>query len=745
MNWITIIWPMIAATCFTLAGLHLMIGLKRREELAHLLYATFAAGVACFALFELQMTQAASPDEFGFLQRWIHLPAYVLIVASIWSFHFFFGTGSARFAWGLTGFFAFLLAINFSTGTSINYQRIEALRMIEVWGGVKVPIAQAVVNPWSRLEALAFVGWILFMVQATVQLWRRGDRDSRRKAAFVGGSFLFLGLVGAAMAQLRHEGLVDFPYLRAWVVFAGLLALGYELSSDVFRATELARQVTVTEAGAREQAERLRLAVTGGRLALWDWDMTAGTVYLSGRWQEMVGGLAQPVVIPFRDLAARVHPEDFPVLRRHLHAAVKGQSPDYEVDHRVRTQSGEWIWIHSRGEVVSRDANGRALRMSGVNEDITARRQAEERFRLVVEAFPNAMVMVDRTGTIALVNAQAEKVFGYEREELLGRSIEVLVAERFRPTHSFYRDDYLRKPAGRAMGVGRELFARRKDGSEIPVEVGLNPIQTSEGTFILASVIDITQRRDSEADLARQRNELAHLSRVAMLGELSGSLAHELNQPLAAILSNAQAAQRFLARNPGDITEVSAILQDIVDDDKRAGEVIRRLRALLKKEDVEHQALDVNEVVLDVLRLMRSDLVNRGVSVSTQLAPALPAITGDRVQLQQVLINLVINGCDALEGLRARERQLSVRTTLADGHVEVAVADCGKGITPEQLERVFEPFVTTKTDGMGLGLAVCRTIVHSHSGKIWASRNGSTGTTFRFTLPVPETKRAANA
>ena len=745
MNWITVIWPMIAATCFTLAGLHLMIGLKRRDERAHLLYAMFAAGVACFALFELQMTQAATADEFGFLQRWIHLPAYVLIVASIWSIHFFFGTGSTRFAWGLTAFFALLLAINFTTGVSINYQRIDALRLIEVWGGVQVPIAQAVVNPWSRAEALAFVLWIVFMVHATVQLWRRGDRDARRKAAFVGGSFLFLGLTGALMAQLRHEGLADFPYLRAWVVYAGLLALGYELSSDVFRATELARQVTVTEAEARAQAERLRLAVTGGRLALWDWDMTAGTVYLSGRWQEMVGGLPQPVVVPFSELAARVHPEDFPVLRRRLREALKGQSPDYEVDHRVRTASGEWIWIHSRGEVVSRDANGRALRMSGVNEDITARRQAEERFRLVVEAFPNAMVMVDRNGTIALVNAQAEKVFGYEREELLGCSIEVLVAERFRPAHSAYRDGYLQEPAGRAMGVGRELFARRKDGTEIPVEVGLNPIRTSEGAFILASVIDITQRRDSEADLARQRNELAHLSRVAMLGELSGSLAHELNQPLAAILSNAQAAQRFLARNPADLAEVGAILQDIVDDDKRAGEVIRRLRALLRKEEIEHQSLDVNEIVLEVLRLMRSDLVNRNVSVRTQLATALPVVTGDRVQLQQVLINLVINGCDALEGLRARERHLTVRTALADGHVEVAVADSGKGITPEELERVFEPFVTTKMHGMGLGLAVCRTIVHSHSGRIWAARNAGAGTTVRFTLPAQETKRAASA
>ena len=624
MTWITVAWPMIAATCFTLAGLHLMIGFRRTDKKAHLLYATFAAGVACFALYELQMTQATTVEEFAYLQRWIHLPAYVLIVSAIWSIHFFFGTGSARFAWALTAFYALLLVINFSTGTSINYQRIDALRPIEVWGGVTVPIAEAVVNPWSRLEALGFVLWIVFMVHATVRLWRRGDPESRRKAAMVGGSFLLLGLVGTLLAQLRHEGLIDFPYLRAWVVFAGLLALGYELSSDVFRAGELAHRVLVTEAGKREQTERLRLAVSGARLALWDWDIAAGTVYLSDRWQEMLGGPPQPVVIGFGDLAAQVHPDDFPELRRHLHAALKGEIPAYEVDHRVRALSGEWVWIHSRGEVVSRDADGRALRMSGVNEDITARRHAEEA-------------------------------------------------------------------------------------------------------------------------LAEKRTELAHLSRVTMLGELSGSLAHELNQPLAAILSNAQAAQRFLARNPGDIAEVSAILQDIVDDDKRAGEVIRRLRALLRKEEIEHQSLDVNEIVLEVLRLMRSDLVNRNVSVSTQLAPALPAVTGDRVQLQQVLINLVINGADALEGSLARERHLSVRTALTHGHVEVTVTDSGKGIAAEDLERVFQPFVTTKVQGMGLGLAVCRTIVNAHAGQIWAVRNADAGSTFHFTLPAARAKVAANA
>jgi len=352
-----------------------------------------------------------------------------------------------------------------------------------------------------------------------------------------------------------------------------------------------------------------------------------------------------------------------------------------------------------------------------------------------VEAAPNAMVMVNREGHIILLNDQTEKVFGYAREELLGRSIDVLIPERHRSVHADLSHDYLLAPAARAMGERRDLHGRRKDGSEVPVEVGLNPISTPEGTAILASINDITARRKVEVETAQQRNELTHLSRVAMLGELSGSLAHELNQPLTAILSNAQAALRFLARDPGNIAEIRNILEDIAEDDKRAGEIIRRLRTLLRKGEVRHRPLEVNEVVLDVLRLMRSDRLNRDVAVSSELAVDLPWVEGDRVQLQQVLVNLVMNGCDAMDGASG-DRRLTLRTAVAGGEVEVSVADRGRGIPPGELERVFEPFVSTKEEGLGLGLAVCRSIVAAHHGRLWAANNADRGASFRFTLPA---------
>ena len=360
--------------------------------------------------------------------------------------------------------------------------------------------------------------------------------------------------------------------------------------------------------------------------------------------------------------------------------------------------------------------------------------ESEASFGAVLEAAPNAIVLVDSHGKIALTNAQASVVFGYKREELAGRLVDELIPNRYRETHGRHRLAFAESPSTRAMGAGRELFARRQDGSEVPVEVSLSPMKTPRGSFVLASVVDISIRRASEQAAARQRNELAHLSRVSMLGALSGSLAHELNQPLTAILSNAQAAQRFLALTPPRLDQVSEIIADIVKNDKRAALVIQRLRSLLKKDVSEHVPVDINETVQDALRLMQSDLLSRGVEIVTDFGGNLPLVSADRIQLQQVILNFVVNGCEAMENLESKPL-LVVRTHLADsGNVEITVADRGSGISEDQLIGVFEPFVTTKPHGMGLGLAICRTIVESHGGRIWATNNTDRGATLHFAL-----------
>jgi two-component system sensor kinase FixL len=254
--------------------------------------------------------------------------------------------------------------------------------------------------------------------------------------------------------------------------------------------------------------------------------------------------------------------------------------------------------------------------------------------------------------------------------------------------------------------------------------------------------IKVRGRRSSlagrrEAEVREREVELAHLSRVTILGGLSGSLVHELNQPLTAILSNAQAAQGMIAKGIATREEIQEILSDIIADDKRAGEVIRKMRGLLTNGEVQSEALDLVETVYEVLRLLHSDILSHGVTVSTEFQADLPPVRADRVQIVQVLLNLVTNGCDALEKRSSEERRLLLSAARQDADlVRLSVADNGCGIAESDLNRFFEPFVTTKAKGMGLGLTVCRAIVVAHGGRIWAANNAGGGSTFSFTLPV---------
>jgi signal transduction histidine kinase len=257
-----------------------------------------------------------------------------------------------------------------------------------------------------------------------------------------------------------------------------------------------------------------------------------------------------------------------------------------------------------------------------------------------------------------------------------------------------------------------------------------------DGDKVLSIVRNITDRKRAEVDAAMQRRELAHLNRVATLGELSGALAHELSQPLSAILINAHAARRLLGREPMDTQEVRAALDDIIANDKRAGAVIERLRVLLKKGDGLFERVDLNDIVREVLDLTRSDFLARRVSVTTDLVSPMKPVYGDRVQLQQVLLNLVLNACESMSTTALDERRLTVRTVVEDEVVQLSVVDRGVGIPDDQLTAVFEPFVTFREQGLGLGLAISRSIVLAHGGTIVAENNADGGTTFTCEFPI---------
>jgi PAS domain S-box-containing protein len=262
----------------------------------------------------------------------------------------------------------------------------------------------------------------------------------------------------------------------------------------------------------------------------------------------------------------------------------------------------------------------------------------------------------------------------------------------------------------------------------------------------IGSAIDITERRETEIELRQQRAELAHMTRVSTMGELAASLAHELNQPLTAILSNAQAAQRFMATNPANFEEVRAILADIVDDDSRAGAVIHRVRELLRKEARDFVALDLAGLIGDVAALLHSDAILHNVRVTLEPSENLPQVRGDKIGLQQVVLNLLLNAFDAIKDARRSEREVAVWAEAIDGDtVRVGVRDGGPGLSGDIKDQVFEPFFTTKPEGIGMGLSISRSIVEAHGGRLWAENNTDGGATFYFTMPIYHADAAASS
>jgi PAS domain S-box-containing protein len=378
-----------------------------------------------------------------------------------------------------------------------------------------------------------------------------------------------------------------------------------------------------------------------------------------------------------------------------------------------------------------------AVLITGLVVERFLRRRAEDRFRLVVEASPNGIVLVNEGGQIVFVNPYAEKLFGYGREELIGQTIEILVPERFRAEYPAPRAQFLAAPLARKMGAGRELFGRRKDGSEFPVEIGINPIQSQGGIIVLAAIVDLSARKQAEAEVRQHREELAHFSRVETLGEMAGSLAHELNQPLTGIMNNANAARRFIAKGRADMPKLDGLFKCVVADARRAGEIIHGIRNMVRKGEGARSSVNLNSIIADVASLIHSDALERHCAVATEPDPGLPLVKGNPVLLQQVLLNIVINAFDAMHKTPIAERRVLIRTECESGRsVRVSVRDFGTGLPAENPQRIFEQFFSTKTDGLGMGLTIARSIIASHGGELAAANAEGGGACVYFSLPA---------
>ena len=609
MSWVTIIWSMIAAVCFTLAAIYLLVWRRNRAAWPNLLFCLTAVSTAAFAFCELRMMRAETPAEFATTLKWGQVPVWLLVVSLVGFVRLYMRAGRTWLAWITCGLRTLALILGFLVGVNLNYLEITHLRHIQFLGE-SVSVAVGVPNPWMIVGQLSLLMLLVLAADASVTAWRRGDRH---RALTVGGSIVFFTIVSAGQSLLVFWGFIQAPIVAS-LSFMGLVTvMGYELSRDLFRASQLVGELQASEDGMRENEQRMRLAVEAANFGIWIRDLATNQIWASDKWRELFGFTASET-LELERILQRVHPDDREATRQVLERALAGGG-SYDMEFRLTLTDGgiRWISSHGRAEL---DANGRPLRIRGASRDDTAHKQAEQETQLL-------------------------------------------------------------------------------------------------------------------------RREVAHVGRVSMMGQLASALAHEINQPLGAILRNAEAAELFMKDPSPDLDEIRAILADIREDDQRAGAVIDRMRGLLKRHNLDTRPLNVGELAANVRALVRVDAATRQVKLEVDVPSDLPLVRGDRVHLQQVLVNLILNGMDALNGASREHRRVSMAARLDGAQtVEITVSDTGHGIPAENLAHVFDPFFTTKASGMGMGLPISRTIIEAHGGRLWAENNNSGGTSFRFTLPI---------
>ena len=375
-------------------------------------------------------------------------------------------------------------------------------------------------------------------------------------------------------------------------------------------------------------------------------------------------------------------------------------------------------------------AEGKIYAIGGVVTDITDRkreesalRYSEENHRLVVETAPDAVISIDESGAILFANPATARIFGYDPTELIGKPLTVLMPEFLRKLHEKGFSRYLATGQRHINWQGTELTALRKNGQEFPVEISFGELSRDGHKVFTGFIRDISERKQAQQALQMTQMELARVSRLTTMGELAASIAHEVNQPLTAVTNNSSACLRLLAADNLKPEVLRRALEEIVADGTRASAVVARIRAFIKKAPAEKNELDINEVIQEVLALAGRELYENRVLLDCQLTKALPLVLADRVQLQQVLLNLIMNGIEAMIAVTDRPRSLCVQSRVDEsGDVLVAVRDSGTGLGSEA-DRVFTPFFTTKANGMGMGLSISRSLVESHGGRLWATPN----------------------
>src|SRR5215471_7400073 len=498
---------------------------------------------------------------------------------------------------------------------------------------------------------------------------------------------------------------------------------------------------------------RFEAAQRMAHVGWWERDFSTAHVTLSDEVCRIFG--VQPVDLPewHGRWLELIHPDDRPRAAEAAEAAVRG-GPRYDIEYRVVRPDGGERMVHSQGDVTW-DESGKALRQFGVLQDITELRQAEKELRASEEALRRSEAYLAEaqrlrhTGTFAF-NATAPLYWSEESyriwglDPLQGLPNRETVLQRIHPDDRERANVETEEALRQKRDFALEFRIVLPDGTVKYIESTGHPLLSAGGELVemVATHVDVTERKRAQEEKERLRqleSDLAHVNRVSIMGELAASLAHEILHPIATARNNARAAMRFLDMSPPNMAEVREALACIVRDADRGKDIVDRIRHHIKKAPPRNDRFDINEAIEEVIEMVRAPIEKNRVSVRTRFAAALTSVWGDRVQLQQVVLNLILNAIEAMGSVEERPRTLSVRTEhRGTAEILVAIHDSGPGIDPEHLQRAFEPFYTTKTSGLGMGLSICRSIIDAHGGRLWADADQARGTVFQFTLPAAQ-------
>jgi PAS domain S-box-containing protein len=738
MSWITIIWSTALGVCLMMLLVHLLVWGRDRRSWANLLFSLAVLSVMALLALEMVSMHTESTDVFGATFRWAHFFYGVGVFASLGLVHFYFGTGRLWLLVLALGLRLSAVVMNFATGQNLHVTAIYSLQKMNFLGEQVSIIGERTPNPWVLLGQSAALVQIAYVLDASYRLWRKSTPEARRRALTVGISLSFFMVFAAAQSALVTRGILRMPFLVSLPFLGMVSAMGYELSRDVLRAAQLARELS-------EEERRLDLAARAGALGMWRWDVAEDRVWINEKGRSLFGFTPQDKLNAER-FRNQIHPED----REAVLAVATSALPigaDYETEYRIVLPDGTMRWLHSRGRV-ELGADGKPSRVHGVTLDITERklsekalRESEARFRIVADVAP---VMIWMSGADKLCNFFNKgwlEFTGRALEEELGnRWAEGVHAEDLAHCLSVYETAFdNREP------FTMEYRLRRHDAEYRWVLDTGTPRFDPDGAFLgyIGSCIDIGDRKQAELDHQLQSMELARVGRLALMGELAASLAHEVNNPLGAMVTNASAGQRLLARDQLSAVELRDLLGDIVADGHRAREVIEGIRNMVRKSDKSHARMEVKEVIRDLQRIVRADAVAKRVNLVVEADFNPGVVIGDRVQLLQVLLNLTMNAFEAMSVIRADARRVTIQAhRVQDGKICMKVRDSGPGFSGAIGDHLFEPFFTTKAEGTGMGLAIARSIVEAHGGTLTAENCEEGGALFTLCLPEASQPRS---